>query len=351
MARVRSADYDIVIGEDCPRALRLFLDKHKFSGVFIICDENTIAKCLPQLIIKCPQLSGSEVIELESGENSKSIQVCEQVWQTLLEANAGKDTLIVNLGGGVVSDTGGFCASVYKRGVPFINIPTTLLAMADASVGGKTGINCFSVKNSVGTITQPAGVFIDPAFLKTLPVRHYLNGLAEIYKMALISNMSFWKKLSGTKKLKIGELILKSVKLKNEIVVRDPLDKGIRKILNFGHTTGHAIESASLEAGGDILHGEAVVAGMMIESHLSMQKKLISRKTLDQIIKVLKGKFGLIPLPQPEQMLRYLKNDKKIRSQQYLLPLINGTGSCKIDVPVSEEQIMTSILFIKELSS
>jgi len=350
MAVIRTKTYSITTGGIVPRALGRFLQKKNYNPVFIICDENTLRHCLPPLIASCPALAESQVIELEAGEQTKSIQVCEQVWKTLLEENAGKQSLVVNLGGGVVSDTGGFCASVYKRGIPFINIPTTLLAMADASVGGKTGINAANVKNAIGTITQPEAVFVDPVFLDTLSRRHYQNGLAEIYKMALIADGTLWKRLASGNKIPLLQLIEKSIAIKNKIVTRDPFDKGLRRILNFGHTIGHAIESAAFDAGGDVLHGEAVVAGMIVESHLAFQKKLITQKQLSEITTALRHTFTLVRMPWIEVLLPYIRNDKKISSKRLALPLIDGIGRCRTEVEITETQIKKAIDFYQSIT-
>ncbi|MEI8137557.1 MAG: 3-dehydroquinate synthase family protein, partial [Bacteroidota bacterium] len=284
MYLIKSNGYNVEIGTKNFKSISSLITKNKYSSHFIICDENTFLFCLPSLISNCPKLLEAHIIELESGEASKSIEFSAHIWQTLIENKADKNSLIINLGGGVVSDLGGFCASTYKRGIDFINIPTTLLSMADASLGGKTGINFNGLKNSIGTFAQPKGVFINPDFLKTLPNRHYKNGLTEIFKIALICDKKFWNEL---KTLEINsaseQIISKSVSLKNKIVLKDPFDKGLRKTLNFGHTIGHAIESLLLATNKELLHGEAIVIGILVESHLSFQKKLLSKKELDEV--------------------------------------------------------------------
>lgn len=346
MPVIKSLGYNITIGKDALRSLSVFLKKTNFSSCFIICDENTIQFCLPKLITTCPILKDAEIIELESGEASKSLEFSAHIWQTLIENNADKNSLIINLGGGVVSDLGGFCASTYKRGIDFINVPTSLLAMADASVGGKTGIDFAGLKNSIGTFAQPKAVFVDPEFLKTLPARHYKNGLAEIFKMALISDKKFWEELKNLKPdHKAEQLVTKSITLKNKIVVKDPLDKGTRKILNFGHTIGHAIESLLLGTNEELLHGEAIVIGMLTESHIAFQKKFITKKELDEITFTLKKVFE----PKKIGQLNYsaifalLKNDKKTSKNKLKFSLIHKTGTCKFDVEVNESQIKKAI--------
>ncbi len=348
MLLIKSNGYDVEIGTKIFRSISSLITKNKYSSYFIICDENTFQFCLPKLISSCPKLREAHIIELESGEASKSIEFSAHIWQTLVENKADKDSLIINLGGGVVSDLGGFCASTYKRGIDFINIPTTLLAMADASVGGKTGIDFCGLKNSIGTFTQPKGVFIDPDFLETLPLRHFQNGLAEIYKMALICDKKFWNELKTTDlKIATKEIIAKGVALKNKIVLKDPFDNGIRKTLNFGHTIGHAIESMLLGTGNELLHGEAIVIGMLIESHLSYQKKLLSKKELDEILTVFKEVF------QPKKIndlnlnsiFELMKNDKKSTNNKFQFALIDKIGSCKFDVVVSDLQIKKAFEF------
>ncbi len=338
----------VYTGHSVFRSLSSFLSNQPYSSYFILCDENTFAHCLPGLITQCPLLGQAQVIEIESGEQSKSIDFCQHIWQTLLEEKAGRHSLLINLGGGVVSDLGGFAASVYKRGIDFITIPTSLLAMADASVGGKTGIDFGGLKNSIGSFAQPKAVFVNSGFLHTLPARHYKNGLAEVYKIALVSNAAFWQELNG-KPLPAEHLIRKSIGLKNAIVQRDPFDKGLRKTLNFGHTLGHAIEALALAAGEDLLHGEAVVAGMLVESHIAWQKKLIAKKDLTAINKALQSAFQLQKIRfSTKQVVELMANDKKTSGSRILFALIDGIGSCRFDVQVSTAQLEKAILYYNQ---
>ncbi|MBA2613110.1 MAG: 3-dehydroquinate synthase [Bacteroidetes bacterium] len=346
MSLIKANGYNIAIGKDALKTLSAYLKKSKYSSYFIICDENTIRFCLPKLIMSCPALKDAEILELESGEESKSIEFSAHIWQTLIENKADKNSLIINLGGGVVSDLGGFCASTYKRGIDFINVPTSLLAMADASVGGKTGIDFAGLKNSIGTFAQPKSVFVNPGFLETLSPRHYKNGLAEIFKIAIISDKKFFEELKNLKgDHKIESIITKSIALKNKLVLKDPFDKGTRNILNFGHTIGHAIESLLLGTTNELLHGEAVVIGMMIESYIAFDKKMLSKKELDEIISVLKKEFA----PQNilhlnfVSMIELLKNDKKTFKNKFKLALINKIGACKYNLEASEAQIKKAI--------
>ena len=348
MSQIKSIGYNIELGSNALEAFNQFLNKENYSSYFIICDSKTLIHCLPILLASCPLLKSAEVIEIESGEASKDIEIASHIWQTLIELNADKKSVIVNLGGGVVSDLGGFVASVYKRGIDFINIPTSLLSMADASVGGKTGIDFGKVKNVIGTITQPKGVFINFDFLNTLPDRHINNGLAEVYKMALISDVKFWKKLVVKKeKLELYNSIIRSITLKNNIVKKDPLEKNIRKALNFGHTIGHAIESILLGTKKELLHGETIIIGMIAEAWLSYQKKLITKAELNEIVEVLKHSFKCNKLNETnfEAIIKMTLQDKKNEKNEIRCVLLNGIGDYKIDVTISPTQIKKALEF------
>ncbi len=348
MYLIKSNGYNVEIGTKIFKSISSLITKNKYSSHFIICDENTFQFCLPSLIHKCPNLRDAHIIELESGEASKAINISTYVWETLIENKADKNAVIINLGGGVVSDLGGFCASTYKRGIDFINIPTTLLAMADASIGGKTGINLSVLKNALGTFSQPKGVFINPDYLNTLPEQHYKNGLAEIFKIALICDKNFWNELKNTVTKSSKELLLlKSVTLKNKIVLKDPFDNGNRKILNFGHTIGHAIESILLGTNNELLHGEAILIGMMVESHLSFQKKLLSKKELQEVFSLLKKVFEPQKINELNltSIIELMKNDKKSQGNKFQFALIDKIGSCKFDVIISDSQIKKAIDF------
>lgn len=349
MKLIKASGYSVYIGEKVFDPLKKLIAKGNYSSYFILCDENTMQYCLPALIRSCPVLAESAVIELESGEEAKSVEFSIHIWQTLFENHADKQCLILHLGGGVVSDLGGFAASVYKRGIDFINIPTSLLAMADASVGGKTGINFTGIKNGLGTFNQPRGVFIYPGFLNTLPARHFKNGLAEIFKIALISDASFWEQLKKPVTDKnLEQIIIKSVGLKNAIVMKDPLEKGLRKILNFGHSIGHAIEGLMME---ELLHGEAIVAGMIMESHIAFQKKLIGKKLLAEISAIFISNFLTVNTSRisPEAMVELIRQDKKNNGNKLLFALIDGAGSCRFNVIVTEKQILNALEYYKTL--
>ena len=350
-SKIKSGNYSISIGDKALTDLSSYLTKHKYLSFYILCDENTLQSCLPTLIRACPKLTNAEILEIESGEQSKSLEFSSHIWQTLIENKADKNSLVINLGGGVVSDLGGFTASVYKRGIHFIHVPTSLLAMADASVGGKTGVDFNSIKNAIGTFSDPKAVFIYPPFLNTLPERHFQNGIVEIYKIALVADKELWK-LINNEKCSIHDLILKSVTLKNNIVSQDPLDKGIRKILNFGHTIGHAVESLFIGSLDELLHGEAILIGMLMESHLAYQKKLISKKTLTEITNQFAESF-FFPLLDDSlfsPMMELLKNDKKNKGDKLQFSLVSGIGRCNFDVEVVPSQIKKAFRFYNSLN-
>jgi 3-dehydroquinate synthase len=351
---IATKNYDIVCGKEWSRKLNALLQKKKFSSFFILCDENTFRLCLPQLITQCAGLSKAEIIEIEPGEGSKGVEVAVNIWQTLSENEADRHSLLINLGGGVVTDLGGFCASVYKRGISFVNIPTTLLAMADASVGSKTGVDFAGIKNLLGTFKSPEGVFINPEFLETLPLRHHKNGLAEIFKIALVSDKRFWASLQRSNGKHVRQVIIEhSIILKKKIVQKDPLDQGPRKVLNFGHSIGHAIESAAMDTGSDLLHGEAVLIGIVVEAHIAFQKKLITKKTLQEIIETLRPLMEGIDIPAIDTitLIELIRNDKKAADGKLFFALINGIGSCKPQVEVTPKQITSAIEFYKSFAA
>lgn len=346
MKAIASIGYKVHFGKNVFKELNSFLTKNKYSKYFVICDQNSFHNCYTELLTNCKKLQSAEIIEIDPGESSKNLDTCAQIWETMLELNADRNTLVINLGGGVVSDMGGFIASVYKRGVDFINIPTTLLSMADASVGGKTGIDFANLKNVIGTITQPKAVFVNINYLSSLSQRDTKNGAAEILKMALISDKVLWKKMKSDYELKsIGEYLYRSVELKNKFVKKDPSEKNIRKALNFGHTIGHAVEAVLLGTDDELLHGEAVIVGMIAESFISYKKKLISKNELDEIVSCFKNTFTLSPVhPQHFTAIDLLiLNDKKNSNGKVLFSLLNKIGSCKINQIVPASLVKSSL--------
>lgn len=245
-------------------------------------DENTHDYCLEYLITTFPALESAEIILLPCGEENKVMEVCFQVWEALSEYGINRSDLIINLGGGVVTDMGGFIASVFKRGVAFVHIPTTLLGMVDAAIGGKTGIDMGGYKNQLGTFTMPLVTYVDTRFLATLPAEEWRNGMAESYKHALIGDQVLWNAMQLFEEEAREGLIYRSAALKAQIVNRDEKERNERKLLNFGHTIGHALEGFFLLEEAAIPHGTAVAYGMIAESYLSFKRNRISEAELSE---------------------------------------------------------------------
>lgn len=332
--------------------LESLLQVKAYSGVVCLVDENTHDHCLPELLQRLDGLGDIEIIEIEAGEDSKSPEVLIQIWHTLSELNLDRHALVVNLGGGVVSDLGGFVASTYLRGVDFINFPTSLLAMVDASIGGKTGINLQDVKNRVGVFAEPERVYIMPDFLKTLPQRELLSGYAEMLKHGLIADADYWDILKDFEidaNADWSQLIMTSVKIKAQIVSSDFRESGLRKALNFGHTVGHAIESASRILPEPLLHGEAVVLGMMVESYLSNLHLGMELQKVDDIITSLQMKYPKLRIQHSnEELMQFIKMDKKNNSGSLNFSLLENVGMIKTDVSVPEEKILMALDYIRE---
>ncbi|MGZ4049535.1 MAG: 3-dehydroquinate synthase, partial [Bacteroidia bacterium] len=290
MTEIISNNYSVFVTNDISKEINRFFktSKNKYSKIFILVDENTLKFCYPQLVEKIEPFEHAEIIEIDSGEESKTIEVCVQIWSALSEYGADRKSLFVNLGGGVIGDMGGFIASTFKRGMDFINIPTTLLSQVDASVGGKVGVDMNHFKNEIGVFNDPSAVFINLNFLNTLDKRQILSGFAEIIKHALIADVNYWAKVRTADFANFDsfdELVKTSVYIKNTIVLEDPKEKGIRKVLNFGHTVGHAVETFFLEQDSKkhLLHGEAIAIGMICEAYLSQRICKLSVEELEEI--------------------------------------------------------------------
>ncbi len=305
------------------------------TKVFVLMDSNTLQHVWPKFA-HLTGLKKAEILEIEPGEESKCIEVCHHLWLTLLENGADRNSLLLNIGGGVVTDLGGFVASTFKRGISFINIPSSLLAMVDASVGGKTGINLGHSKNQIGVFQEAETVYIFPQLLQTLPADHLLSGFAEMIKHGLITNRDYWEKLSQIDHLTVAEVathIKKSIKIKSEVVEADPTEKGLRKTLNFGHTFGHAIESVMWKEGHPILHGNAVALGMVLSAEVAYLRNKITEKDKNEIHKNIASFFALQPLLdiEFESLYQEMKNDKKNKNGQINFTLLNQIGNAEYD--------------------
>ncbi|MDO4764216.1 MAG: 3-dehydroquinate synthase [Flavobacteriaceae bacterium] len=325
------------------------------SKIFILVDENTHEHCLPILLGNLEINIPFEIIEIEAGEESKNIQTTVQLWEILSEFEADRKALLLNLGGGVISDLGGFLASTYKRGIKFINIPTTLLAMVDASIGGKTGIDHQFLKNMIGTFALPEGVFIYPPFLKTLAERELRSGFAEMLKHGLIAHPKHWQQLISISEFsaeEISNLIIQSAEIKSTIVSSDFKEENIRKILNFGHTIGHALESLFLKRETPILHGEAVAIGMVCETYLSYLEGFISEEIAVHIIQNIQIFFPMMSISEfsNEEILKIMLQDKKNTDGAINFSLITDIGKAQYNTPISLENIVLALEFYRNYS-
>jgi 3-dehydroquinate synthase len=354
MQSIQANNYPIHFNEKGYEALNLHLKENKYSNLFIIVDNNTNEFCLPKFIPFLETDLTIEIIEFEAGEQNKNIETCVQIWNVLTELGADRKSLIINLGGGVVTDLGGFVASTFKRGVDFIHIPTTLLSMVDASVGGKNGVDLGNLKNQIGVINVPKMVLIDTQYLNTSPQNEMRSGLAEMLKHGLIYDKQYWEQFLDLKAIDFvdfDELIYRSVEIKNEIVKQDPTEKNIRKALNFGHTLGHAIESYFLENKNKttLLHGEAIAVGMILESYISLNKNLINQEEYFQIKSTIKTIYDDIVFEENdiEPILELLIHDKKNEYGNIQFALIEGIGNIKINQSVENELILKAFLDYK----
>jgi 3-dehydroquinate synthase len=329
-------------------SLATFFAQNEYSHIAILVDEFTNKYCLP--IIQDLLPSNFTKVLIKSGEHHKNLATCEQVWDRMTKANMDRHSLLVNLGGGVIGDLGGFCASTYKRGIDFIQIPTTLLAQVDASVGGKLGIDFHGLKNHIGVFQLPKAVLIDPIFIDTLSIQQKKSGFAEIIKHCLIRDEKEWSAIrqQSFEELDLSKLIAHSVAIKEAVVLEDPKEAGLRKILNFGHTLGHAIETYLLDKGKrKILHGEAIAIGMIVEAFISHQRDLISLQELEEIESYLFENYGRVKL-HPEEISKIIAltaQDKKNKGKEIRFSLLTGIGDCGYDIPVSASEMKKAIQY------
>ncbi|WP_454996060.1 3-dehydroquinate synthase [Capnocytophaga leadbetteri] len=343
---IQAQHYQVYFNDEGFDFLNRFVAEQHPSKIFLLADKHTNECCTPIVLSVLATDIPLEIIEIEAGETHKHIDTCTQVWYALSELGADRKSLLINIGGGVVTDLGGFVASTYMRGIPFINIPTSLLAMVDASVGGKTGVDLGALKNLVGVINNPQGVVIYPDFLATLPTEELRSGMAEMFKHGLISDEAYWHKMCNLSELTeahLGSLIYESVVIKNEVVTQDPTEKGLRKTLNYGHTLGHAIESYCLQNPNRerLLHGEAIAIGMVLATYLSVKELGFSMDKCNQVKAVLgeyfrKKEFTYEEITDICQLMRF---DKKNVGGNVHFVLLEAIGKPKIDCIVPYEEI------------
>ena len=349
MKSIKAVTYYVHFKQKGYEELNALLLKKDYSSIFILVDENTLELCYPSFIPLLETDKRIEIIEIESGEINKNLDTCSGVWNALTELSADRNSLLITLGGGVITDLGGFVASTYKRGIDFVNIPTTLLSMVDASVGGKTGVDLGVLKNQIGLFANPEIVIIDEDYLATLNERESRSGLAEIIKYGLTYDIKLLDLINNFNLLNINELIHRSIEIKNGIVLQDPKENGLRKVLNFGHTLGHAIESYFLESKNKInlTHGEAIAIGMVCESYLSHKVLQLSKEKImivKNMIDVMYEKV-VIDVSDYNPIFDLLKHDKKNSNGQVNFVLLNDFEDFKLDCKISNELLIQSIEF------
>lgn len=344
-------DYNIYIGNNGWTILnKIVQNDYSNQGTLIIVDENTAAHCLPILATSVD--FGYKTIQIPAGEVHKNIETCISIWAQMMARKLGRKSLVINLGGGVIGDMGGFCASTFKRGMDFIQIPTTLLSQVDASVGGKLGVDFQEVKNSIGLFKNPKAVLVMPQFLQTLPWRELRSGFAEMLKHGLIADAEQWENLrlinrEGLQNRDWTNAIGASIAIKQQVVEQDPFERGLRKSLNFGHTIGHAIESYFLKTDTPLLHGEAIAIGIVCESYLSHLKTDLPLSALNSIQTAITNIYDHqhIPVSAFEDLIELMHQDKKNEGIHINFTLLNAIGDAAINQTANLAEIGAALDF------
>ena len=350
MTSILSNNYYVNFQEDAYRKLNDFILTVKPSSIIILVDENTKKYCLPILSEELKTVQSPKIIEIVSGEAYKNLDTCTVVWNTLTELGADRKSVLINLGGGVITDLGGFVASAFKRGISFINIPTTLLSMVDASVGGKTGVDLGVLKNQIGLFSDPEMVLIDHRYLKTITDRELRSGLAEIIKYGLTYDHQLWNDISRLKEININTIstwIHRSIEIKNDVVTKDPKEQGLRKILNFGHTLGHAIESYFLESKDkeNLTHGEAIAIGMVTAAYISSKLLNFPDDKVYAIKQTILKIYDKVSMNRNdfEAIIALLIHDKKNVGGQVNFVLLSSLENFKLDCVVEKEMLIQAL--------
>ncbi|WP_299889713.1 3-dehydroquinate synthase [uncultured Lacinutrix sp.] len=352
MTSITTQDYTIDFNNAGYEALNKHIKKSNYSKIFILADENTNIDCVPHVLANLSADIEYDILEIEPGEEQKNLDICLGLWEALSEYGADRKSLIINIGGGVITDLGGFIASTFKRGIDFINIPTSLLAMVDASIGGKTGIDLGTLKNQIGVINTPELIVVDINFLETLPPLEIRSGLAEMLKHGLIYSEDYFNRCLNIRNLnleELGGLIHESITIKKNIVDKDPKEQNLRKTLNYGHTLGHAIESYFMETEGKerLLHGEAIAIGMVLANYLSVETLGFSEEKNKSIKNNLKELYGHIEFSNEDlpPIIELLKYDKKNEHGNINFVLLKSIGNPKVDCIVDNELIIKAFNF------
>ena len=358
MKEIISDKFSVLFGSNGYLKLANFFLKNNFKKILVLTDENTKVHCLDLFFSKIKKidkkigetiLSSSYNFSVKSGESSKNLKTAKKIWEFLTENGFKRNDLIINLGGGMISDLGGFVGSTYMRGIKFINIPTTLLGMVDASIGGKTGIDLKGIKNIIGTFQFATFVLIDVEFLNSLSKKQIAAGYSEMIKHSLIDNNREWEKISKINSLEDinSEMIYKSINIKVGIIESDPMELNIRKHLNFGHTLGHAIETYLLGSEREILHGEAIAIGLILETYISYLKRNFDLKLTKEIKNHINQHYEILDFSEESiiKIIGLLKYDKKNYNDEPMFVLLNNLGEMIINQPVGIEQIKEAFKF------
>jgi len=337
---------------DDKQALKQYITDSAPTKIIVIVDENTEKFCLPLLESMLSDIK-LHTISISSGEQHKTIVTCRRLWDSMIQIGADRHSLCINLGGGVIGDMGGFAAATFMRGMDFIQVPTTLLSQVDASVGGKLGVDFDGYKNLVGIIQDPGAVFMFTEFLSTLPYRQLRSGFAELIKHGLIADEKSYHSLScleDLEKVSWSGIVHDSVLIKKSVTDQDPQESNLRKILNFGHTLGHAIESVNLTEADPLLHGEAIAIGMIMEAHLSYAKEYITLDDCHLIKANITRLYGHHParVPSLELLLPLMAKDKKNKGGNIRFSLLESIGKACFDQVVTTDEIGEAIAFYND---
>lgn len=345
---------EVIISKDLKQDIADVVGRIEHDRLFVLTDTTTLELCWP-VVSNLPCLESAQMITIGDTDDNKTLDSLVRVWTALQQGGATRHSLLINLGGGMVTDLGGFAASTFKRGLAYINIPTTLLSQVDASVGGKTGINFGGLKNEIGVFNQAASVILSSDFLRTLDLGNLLSGYAEMLKHALISDEESWAELlrfdlETLDYEQLGTLVAKSVAIKEGIVEQDPTEKGLRKALNLGHTAGHAIESLAMEEGRTILHGYAVAYGLICELYLSVVRCDFPKDRLRQTVQFIRQHYGCfdIDCKKYEHIYQLMTHDKKNMGDTINFTLLAGIGDIRINQQATKEEIFEMLDFLRE---
>ncbi|MGP1417969.1 3-dehydroquinate synthase [Prevotella fusca] len=344
---------NIIISKQFKSELATAISECENDKTFVLVDETTREKCW-ELIKDEFCLKQAQVISIGTTDGNKTLDTLAYVWQALQQGGATRHSLLINLGGGMVTDLGGFAASTFKRGINFINIPTTLLAMVDASVGGKTGINFGGLKNEIGVFSDAGFVLLNTEWLRTLDAENIRSGYAEMLKHGLTADEEMWAELVGFNLAQpdlqqLAAMLGKSVRVKERIVEEDPHEKGLRKALNLGHTFGHAFESWSMKRN-PVLHGYAVAFGLIAELYLSVVKTGFPIERMRQTVSFIREYYGSLRITCNDypDLIDFMHHDKKNRGDEINVTLLGAVGDVRIDQSVSEEEVKEALDFMRE---